>query len=275
MKSFYFLIALGLPLSSVAKPVTSTTSPLKLRAELGFAAILDHKIQFGYDGDYFDYVSEGGQDNLFNFARFTVEVPLNDRHELVFLAQPLLLDSFVVLKGDRRFDGVLFPQGRATRVIYDFGFWRSSYLYHVVRSTKQQLSLGLSLQIRNARIEFSSEDGDLLSSNRGVGPVPIIKLRWRHELEKGWWQGVEADGFYAPVSYLNGDNNNVIGAILDSSYQIGRHLNDDATAFLNLRYLGGGAEGEDDDDQRTEGDDGFTKNWLHTLTVTLGLGYDF
>lgn len=267
------LLSVGVP--GLAKPVTSTSSPLKLKAELGFAAIMNHKIQFGYDGDYFDYVGEGGQDNLFDFARFVIEVPLNDRHELVFLAQPLLLDSFVVLKGDRRFDGVLFPKGTATRVVYDFGFWRSSYLYHVIRSEKQQLSLGFSLQIRNATIEFSSEDGSLLSSNRGVGPVPILKTRWRQERQKGWWQGVEVDGFYAPVSYLNGDNNNVIGAILDSSYQIGRHLNDHGTAFLNLRYLGGGAEGEDDDDQRTEGDDGFTKNWLHTLTVSLGLGYDF
>ena len=275
MRFLFFFCVLGLAFQSHGKPATSSDSPLKLRAELGFAAILNHKIQFGYDGDYFDYVGEGGQDNLFDFARFVIEVPLNSKHELVFLAQPLLLDSFVVLKGDRRFDGVLFPQGTATRVVYDFGFWRGSYLYHAIRTKKNQLSFGLSLQIRNATIEFSSEDGTLLSSNRGVGPVPILKTRWRQERSKGWWQGVEVDGFYAPVSYINGDNNDVVGAILDSSYQIGRHLDENGTAFLNLRYLGGGAEGVDDDDKRTEGDDGFTKNWLHSLTLSLGLGYDF
>ena len=95
-----------------------------------------------------------------------------------------------------------------------------------------------------------------------------------------WWQGVEVDGFYAPVSYLNGDDNDVVGAILDASYRIGRHLNSEAIAFLNLRYLGGGAEGISDDNLRQNqangfDDDGFTANWLHTMSITLGFGYDF
>jgi hypothetical protein len=261
------------PASAIS--ITSTETPMRLRAEIGFAAILNHKIQFGLDGDYFDYVAEGGQDNLFNFIRLTAEIPINKRHELVLLVQPLLLDTFVVLRAKRTFDRIEFPAGTPTRVLYDFGFWRASYLYHVVRRPKQQLSLGISLQLRNARIEFASENGALLSSNRGVGPVPIIKARWRHELARGWWQGAEVDGFYAPVSYLNGDNNDIVGAILDASYRYGRHLTKNGAAYLNLRYLGGGAEGVDDDDQRSEGDDGWTKNWLHTLSMTLGMQFAF
>ena len=33
--------------------------------------------------------------------------------------------------------------------------------------------------------------------------------------------------------------------------------------FLNVRYLGGGAVGTDEDRQRAQGD-GYTRNWLHT-----------
>ena len=87
----WVLLSLLIAPTAHAKAVTSTDSPVRLRAELGFAAILDHKIQFGKEGTPFDYVSEGGQDNLFDFLRLSVEVPLGTKHEIVFLAQPLLL----------------------------------------------------------------------------------------------------------------------------------------------------------------------------------------
>ena len=279
-----FLSVLMIALPAQAKKVTSTDSPVRLRAELGFAAILDHKIQFGKEGTAFDYITEGGQDNLFDFLRLSVEVPLGNKHELVFLAQPLLLESFVRMPirpdgSGTRFEDILIPGGTPTRVVYDFGFWRGSYLYHTINTAKHQLSFGFSLQLRNATIEFATEDGELLSSNRDIGPVPILKMRWNNE-RTTWWQAIEADGFYAPVSYLNGDDNDVVGAILDASYRIGRHLTPEAIAFVNLRYLGGGAEGISDDNLRQSqangfDDDGFTANWLHSMSVTLGFGYDF
>ncbi len=33
-------------------------------AEVGFVSVLSHKIQLGNNGNYFDYVKEGGQDVL-------------------------------------------------------------------------------------------------------------------------------------------------------------------------------------------------------------------
>ena len=50
----------------------------------------------------------------------------------------------------------------------------------------------------------------------------------------------------------------------------GIDLNEDIDAYLNLRYLGGGAEGTSDGNFG----DGFTKNWLHFATVSLGFTYD-
>lgn len=87
---------------------------------------------------------------------------------------------------------------------------------------------------------------------------------------QGAWWGLEVDGFYAPVSYLNGDDNEVIGSILDASGRVGVLLDHGTDAFLNLRYIGGGAEGIDDDS--TGPGDGYTSNWLHFVSLSLGIG---
>ena len=38
--------------------------------EIGFLAPLSHKIKFGKDGTDFDYIGDGGQDNLFRYTRW-------------------------------------------------------------------------------------------------------------------------------------------------------------------------------------------------------------
>ena len=107
------------------------------------------------------------------------------------------------------------------RFVYKFPFYRVSYLHDFSKNPKTELAFGFSLQIRNATIEFESLDGSLFRSNRNIGPVPILKVRWRHDYHSGWWLGAEADGFYAPISYINGSENEVIGAILDASIRAG------------------------------------------------------
>ncbi len=131
----------------------------------------------------------------------------------------------------------------------------------------------LSLQVRDATIEFESTDGTRFRSNRNVGPVPILKARWRRGLGGGWWAGAEADGFYAPISYINGSDNEVVGAIADISLRGGLRLTSGVEWFLNVRYLGGGAVGTSDR-APTEPGDGYVRNWLHFLTVSLGATFD-
>ena len=81
--------------------------------------------------------------------------------------------------------------------------------------------------------------------------------------------GSDITGAYAPVSYLNGDDNEVLGALLDASVRTGIHAAKGMDPFINLRYLGGGAEGITDDPD--PGKDGYTRNWIHTIAVSLGL----
>ena len=237
-------------------------------AEIGFLAPLSHTIQFGNDGSEFDYIEEGGQDNLFLVTRWSVDLCIKDRSTVTFLYQPLNIQTEQTATRDLRFDGVDFAEGTPIDMRYGFDFYRGSYTYDLLPEEDRELGVGASLQIRNAAISFSSADGTLRTINRDIGPVPVLKVRGRFEAEQRKWWGFEADGFYAPIKYINGSNSDVVGAILDASVRAGLKANNGIEPFINLRYLGGGAEGTSSDPD--PGKDGYNNNWLHFVTVTLG-----
>ena len=261
------MLALACALQSVQGADLSGT------AETGFLAVLGHRIQLSKDGTYFDYRREGGQDVLFAVTRFTLDWRVSPKHCLTLLYQPLALESREVLRRDVSVDGLVYPAGTGLVCRYYFPFYRASYLRDFSPEKNRETAVGLSLQIRNATIEFESTDGSRLRVQHDIGPVPIIKVRLRRPLGRAFWWGMEGDGFYAPISYLNGSDTEVTGAILDASGRAGLRLSDKADVFLNLRYLGGGAVGQ----SREEGDwgDGYVKNWLHFMTVTAGFSRGF
>jgi hypothetical protein len=241
--------------------------------ETGFLGVMDHKLQLSRSGTYFDYNKNGAQDVLFPVRRFSLDLYLGNKHSVTLLYQPLRLQTQEVLKADLSVDSLLYPAGTPVKFLYDFPFYRVSYLYNLAEGPERELAFGLSFQIRNATIEFESLDGALLRSTRDVGPVPILKFRWRMPLGSNFWVGSEADGFYAPVSYINGSDNEVVGAILDASLRGGMNLSEKSSVFMNVRYLGGGAVGESEG-QKGPGD-GYVKNWLHFVTVTAGFTWFF
>ncbi len=246
---------------------------ITLTGEVGFVSVLDNQIQFGRSGTYFNYRENGGQDILFPFKRLGVNAAFN-RHLVFFLYQPLTLESIKPLEQDITVDSLVYTEGTPVRFLYNFPFWRASYMYAFSNpKSSLQVAAGLSLQIRNATIAFESLDGTLLRTNRDIGPVPALKFYSIYRAGKRLWFGTEIDGIYAPVSYLNGDNNDVTGAILDASLRAGiKARKAPYDVLLNLRYLGGGAEG-DSEDPDGPGSDGYVKNWLHFLTVSLGFVY--
>lgn len=249
---------------------------LKLRAvaELGFLAVLKHQIQFSNSGTYINYVQEGGQDVLFPVNRLSLELEIKKKHTITLLYQPLRLESTALLQRDLVIDELIFPAGTSVNFLYNFPFFRISYMKELAPDNENfDFALGASLQIRNATISFESTDGSLFRSNRDIGPVPVLKFRTRYNFNKLTYTEIEADGFYAPISYINGSDNEVVGAILDASLRQGLHVTDEVGAFLNLRYLGGGAVGSSDDDPGPG--DGYVKNWLHFMTVTCGFIYEF
>ncbi|MFW5760332.1 MAG: hypothetical protein ACOCXH_05070, partial [Cyclobacteriaceae bacterium] len=219
-------------------------------------------------------VKEGGQDVLFPVSRLSLELEINRKHTISLLYQPLRLESAALLQRDLVIDDLTFPAGTSVDFLYSFPFWRISYLNELLPDNERfKFALGASLQIRNATIAFESTDGTLFRSNRNIGPVPVLKFRTRYNFNDLTYTQIETDGFYAPISYINGSDNEVVGAILDASLRQGLKVSDEVNAFLNLRYLSGGAVGTSDDDPGPG--DGYVKNWLHFLTVTAGFVYEF
>jgi hypothetical protein len=272
----FLLIYLSASAQNAKSVLNDSNSSFSFRAiaETGFLGVLDHKVQFSNNGTYFNYKEEGGQDVLFPINRFSIELDFNDRNTLVFLYQPLRLESQVLLENDLIVDDLTFPASTSIKLLYNFPFYRISYLRELLPTNeKYKFAIGGTLQIRNATISFESSDGTRFRTNRDIGLVPALKVKGTAQLDRKFYLELEADGIYAPVSYLNGSNNEVVGAILDASLRTGVRINTPVSAFLNLRYLGGGAVGTSEEDEGPG--DGYVKNWLHFYTVSFGIIYEW
>ena len=230
-------------------------------------APLKHSIQVGKEGTRLDYIKQGGQDNLFFAWRASAELKLGARHSLVFLYQPLDLRTSISLDRDLRFDDTVFAANTPIDLQYGFPFYRFSYMYDFLEGSAADVALGLSLQIRNATIVFTAADGTGRTARRDIGLVPLIKLAGQYRWDSGVFLGGEVDGIYAPIKYLNGGDSDVEGAFIDLSARAGYRVLPGTDLFINVRYLGGGAGGT--------GDAGYTDNWLHFLTATVGVQLDF
>lgn len=240
---------------------------VRVTGDYGALFPLYHQIQFGRNGTDFDYVRDGGQDVAFPVWRTSLLVDLAERHHITLLYQPLLLSSKVVLERPLIVDGERFTAGTPVDVDYGFPFYRLSYAYDVLGDEQWRLDLGGSLQLRDATITFTSADGEQRRSRRDVGPVPALKALLRYDTESGWFSQFEIDGMYAPVKYINGGNSDVVGAIVDANLRAGYRINRTIDAFVNLRWLGGGAEGTSEPEAFG---DGYSQNWLQFLILSVG-----
>lgn len=270
-KVFFTCILACSTIATATEPEMTTTSPAAVQGniELGVLYPISHKVQFSKNTTRFDYVDEGGQDNLFTFARFAMSRTFENGDRLRFIFQPLEIEAKVLLQDDISIDGIGFAKGTALRTLYSFPFYRLSYFWDTWQTHDQSLHLGLGLQIRNAKIEFESLDGEVFVSNRDIGPVPLLSLAYEWKTTEQQFLALEAEGLFAPGKYINGDSESEVeGAILDTSIRYGISATPQHRFYANLRYLGGGAEGTSD--SSTPPGDGFNSNWLHFATLSLG-----
>ncbi len=268
------LIVGALPSTAFAQVAPEPAEPrlgLRASAELGFLAVPSHFVRLGADGSRVNYVEDAEQTNLYTFTRLSIEVDVDRRHLVTLLYQPLELETRASLARPLRIDGLDFPAETPTRFRYSFPFFRASWAYDVLPAADRELAFGVGLQLRNAALEFESADGRLYRGRNDVGPVPLLRARGRFLFAASAFFGFEVDGFYAPISVLNGSDNEVVGAIADASVRVGWRALPHVETFVNLRYLGGGASGAGDP---TPTSDGHQSNWLHFVTLSLGATLD-
>jgi hypothetical protein len=280
MSRFAYLTAVAL-LAMLAAPASATwlnnpdnSFEVRLAPEMGFIGVLEHTIQFGKDarGTKFDYVAEGGQNILFPFRRMSAELHLMPRHTIVLLYQPIDIRTEAYLENTLIVDSTVFPAGTAMDFRYGFDFYRASYQYDFWPEPDRELAVGLSLQIRDATISFVPKNGENARVYQNVGPVPIVRFRGRLPVTGSSWVGTEIDGFYAQGKGVTGSTNvesSFRGAILDASLRYGLSLNESVDGFINVRYIGGGASGQQEDPENRG--DGYTDNWLGTVALSVGM----
>ena len=246
---------------------------LRLSAELGTVGQVSHRLQFGARGTEVQVAKDLGQNILYPFTRFQVDLDIgvNRRNTVAFLYQPLDFRSTVAPSKNLRVGDLTFPAGEALEFRYGFPFYRATWLRDLAPANDLELAVGLGLQIRNANIEYTAVDGSQAIGNRNIGPVPLLAWRSRAPLGDGdWWFGTEAQGFWAPIRLFNGSTtNDVEGLILDGNLKVGLERNYASDVFLTLRYIGGGAVGTSSNPDPFT--DGYTLNWLHFASLSLGV----
>jgi hypothetical protein len=252
-------------------------------AEYGFAAVLSHEYQSGSSGTLFNMVTQGGEDTLFPYQRYSVDVVLGSRHRVTLLYQPLTLNTRTV--ADRNgtnggaavvIDDAVFPSGTPIDISYGFDFWRVSYLYDFIGDPATILAVGASLQVRNASLVFTSGSGALRSVQQNIGPVPILKLRAAHWFGPLFGMDFEADGFYASSAFFNGSTRAFEGWIWDASLTAKTRFAPRVAAFLTVRSIGGGARGTNAYSyvSSTTSVNPYTYNALATAAVALGVSVE-
>ncbi len=278
MKRLLFLGAMAISVLMVSPGYSQGAGRdiTKMSFEYGYVGVYTHTIQFGTNGTAVNYITDGGQENLYPVSKFTFEWMVGKKHSLIFLYQPLTIDTESVLKRDITVDNVTFTSNTSMTFKYGFDFYRLSYLYTLIDNPRFKWEIGLSVQIRDASIIFRSLDGTQSVANQGLGIVPILKTRALLNLSDLYYLETEIDGFYAWGTVFNGTTDtDFIGSILDANLRFGWHLTEDLDSALVLRSLGGGALGTENAARYDGLGDGFTENWLGTLSVALSLSYTF
>lgn len=278
MSRFRYFVLLPLLAAAVSPAAASwlnnpdNSFEVRVATEMGFVGVLKHTIQFGKEGTKFNYVADGGQDVLFPFSRISAELHLKPRHTIILLYQPLDIRTETYLVKPFVVDTDTFPAGTPMNLRYGFDFYRVSYQYDFWPQPDRELAVGLSLQVRDASISFVPKDGSNARVYDDLGPVPILRFRGRLPITGSSWVGTEIDGFYAQGKVVTGSTNvesSFCGAIIDASLRYGLSLNGSIDAFINARYIGGGASGQQAKPQYRG--DGYTDNWLGTVSLTFGL----
>ena len=127
-------------------------------AELGFLGVIDNKIQYGQGANstYFDYREQGGQDVLFAVSRLSLELDWNERNTVIFLYQPLTLESKVTLREDILMDDVFFAAGTSMDLLYNFPFQRASQPHGNLTKSQKLRKNARKLRNHDVKIHISA-----------------------------------------------------------------------------------------------------------------------
>jgi len=277
-----FTIILIITLTSLSLFAGPTFQPF-VETEQGAIAILSHTYKNAATSTTpttnFDFVKQGGQDNIYPFSRYAVGATIADSHRVWFTYQPLNLVTNVeftgkVIIGDREFDGLI--TAIPMELTYSFPFYRATYTYDLLKKHDNAiLGVGIAMQIRNVSIKFKQVDGAKLYVAQNVGLVPALALYSEYSFHFGLTLSADIAGSYANSSFFNGATYSFSGSILDASLRMAYDLPNGYKIFGTLRYFGGTSDGTSGQaaDSWTESRERYSSNNIATMTASAGLSW--
>ena len=250
-----------------------------IETEQGTIGILSHTYQNGNIKDEnptFDFVKQGGQDNIYPFSRYAVGATIADNHRVWFTYQPLNLVTNVKFQDTVTIGTNTFAPGTAMELTYSFPFYRATYTYDLLSKYDNAiLGVGLALQIRNVSIRFIPLDGSDAYVAQNVGLVPALALYSEYRFPFGLTLSADIAGSYANSSFFNGATYDFSGSILDASLRMAYDLPDGFSIFGTLRYFGGTSDGKSGNaaETWTESTERYSSNNIATMTASAGLSW--
>lgn len=257
-----------------------------VETEQGTIGILKHNYKNGDNASapVFDFVKQGGQDNLYPFSRYAVGATIADSHRVWLTYQPLTLVTNVPFRstvtiGDKTFDvpytAGTNSNGESMELTYSFPFYRATYTYDLLsKFDNAYLGIGLAMQIRNVSIRFVPVDGSPAFVAQNVGIVPALALYSEYRFPFGLTFSADIAGSYANLSFLNGATYPFKGSILDASLRMAYDLPNGFALFGTLRYFGGTSDGKSkSSDTWTESVKLYSSNNIATMTASAGLSW--
>jgi hypothetical protein len=130
------------------------------------------------------------------YYRFQAAARLGEHHALRILYAPLTLAASGTLRQPVYFDQVSFPAETPLEARYQFNSYRLSYRYSLWRHGRNELALGFTGKIRDARV--SVVGGGKAAEYSNVGFVPLLHLLGRWQLHSRWGAYLEIDALGAP-----------------------------------------------------------------------------
>lgn len=281
MKYRLLTILLIITLTSLSLFAGPSFKPF-IETEQGAIALVSHTYQNGNfkgENDTFDFIRQGGQDNVYPFSRYAVGATIADSHRLWLTYQPLNLVTNVeftqkVTVGDIEFDGS--ATSVPMELTYSFPFYRATYTYDLLgKYDNAYLGVGLALQIRNVSIRFKQIDGGKLYVAQNVGLVPALALYSEYRFPFGLSFSADIAGSYADSSFFNGATYAFSGSILDASLRMAYDLPEGFSVFGTLRYFGGTSDGTSGKPAKTwtESRERYSSNNIATMTASVGMSW--
>jgi hypothetical protein len=180
-------------------------------------------------------------------ARLTFDWNIRERHGLRFVVAPLQLDDRGTFDQPVSFANSTFAPDTPTKGTYKFNTYRVSYRYLFLTKTAWRMRAGVTILVRDAKIELAQDS--LVASDSDFGFAPLLNFSTEWAFARRWTAILDFEGIAGGP-----------GRALDMALKVRYDLTDHWNVGAGYRTLEGGVDS----------DDVYNFSWFHYALLTVG-----